>query len=98
MRGPAGIEVELADGEEGVAPGQACAFYDAGIGQARMLGGGFIRSATPRSEIEAVAALRLPPSQSSQAPLPTPPLQAEEAGAGAGRVGGEAREDRGGRG
>src|SRR5437899_3024590 len=26
MRGPAGVEVELADGEEGVAPGQACAF------------------------------------------------------------------------
>jgi tRNA-specific 2-thiouridylase len=45
MRGPAGFEVELAGGEEGVAPGQACALYDAGSGQARMLGGGFIRSA-----------------------------------------------------
>jgi len=47
-RGPAGFEVELAGGEEGVAPGQACALYDAGSGQARMLGGGFIRSAVPR--------------------------------------------------
>jgi tRNA-specific 2-thiouridylase len=56
VRGTSGIEVELAGGEEGVAPGQACAFYDAGAGQARMLGGGFIRLATPRSEIDAIAA------------------------------------------
>lgn len=40
-------EVELADGEEGVSPGQACVFYDAPAGQARVLGGGFI-SAAPR--------------------------------------------------
>jgi tRNA-specific 2-thiouridylase len=39
-------EVELVDGEEGVAPGQACVFYDAPKGQARVLGGGFIKSAT----------------------------------------------------
>ena len=39
-----GIEVELIDGEEGVAPGQACVFYDAADGDARVLGGGFIRS------------------------------------------------------
>jgi tRNA-specific 2-thiouridylase len=45
MRAQDGCEVELAGGEEGVAPGQACVFYDAGAGQARMLGGGFIRSA-----------------------------------------------------
>jgi tRNA-specific 2-thiouridylase len=38
-------EVELIDGEEGVAPGQACVFYDAAKGQARVLGGGFIQSA-----------------------------------------------------
>ena len=38
-------EVELIDGEDGVSPGQACVFYDAGAGQARVLGGGFIRSA-----------------------------------------------------
>ncbi len=38
-------EVELVDGEEGVSPGQACVFYDALDGQARVLGGGFITSA-----------------------------------------------------
>jgi tRNA-uridine 2-sulfurtransferase len=38
-------EVELADGEDGVSPGQACVFYDAPEGQARVLGGGFIKSA-----------------------------------------------------
>jgi len=58
MRGAAGIEVEFAGGEEGVAPGQACVLYDAGAGQARMLGGGFIRSALPRSGIDAMAATR----------------------------------------
>lgn len=41
-------EVELVDGEEGVSPGQACVFYDAPSGQARVLGGGFIKSAAPR--------------------------------------------------
>ena len=40
--GPAGIEVELIGGEDGVSPGQACAFYDAAEGQARVLGGGVI--------------------------------------------------------
>lgn len=39
------IMVELAEGEQGVAPGQACVLYDAGDGTARVLGGGFIRSA-----------------------------------------------------
>jgi tRNA-uridine 2-sulfurtransferase len=58
MRGPRGVEVELADGEEGVAPGQACAFYDAHVGQARMLGGGFIQSTASRSESGAIAAVR----------------------------------------
>ena len=43
--GNAGYEVELAGGEDGVSPGQACVFYDAGEGQARVLGGGFIASA-----------------------------------------------------
>jgi tRNA-specific 2-thiouridylase len=42
-----GIEVELVDSEEGVAPGQACVFYDAADGQARVLGGGFIKQAAP---------------------------------------------------
>jgi tRNA-specific 2-thiouridylase len=40
-----GYEVELAHGEDGVSPGQACVFYDAGEGQARVLGGGFIKHA-----------------------------------------------------
>ena len=35
-------------GEEGVSPGQACVFYDAASGQARVLGGGFIQSATAK--------------------------------------------------
>ncbi|MBR1218580.1 tRNA 2-thiouridine(34) synthase MnmA [Bradyrhizobium sp. U87765 SZCCT0131] len=41
-------EVELVDGEEGVSPGQACVFYDAPTGQARVLGGGFITHAMPQ--------------------------------------------------
>ncbi|HLZ02930.1 MAG TPA: tRNA 2-thiouridine(34) synthase MnmA [Bradyrhizobium sp.] len=47
LRGSDGrYEVELVAGEEGVSPGQACVFYDAAFGQARVLGGGFIQSAT----------------------------------------------------
>ena len=42
-----GIAIELAGGEEGVAPGQACVFYDAADGTARVLGGGFIRATEP---------------------------------------------------
>jgi tRNA-specific 2-thiouridylase len=49
-RGADGFELELAGGEEGVAPGQACVLYDAGGGQARMLGGGFIRAAASRGK------------------------------------------------
>jgi tRNA-uridine 2-sulfurtransferase len=45
--GRGGIAVELAGGEEGVAPGQACVFYDAADGEARVLGGGFIRATEP---------------------------------------------------
>jgi tRNA-uridine 2-sulfurtransferase len=45
-----GYEVELVAGEEGVSPGQACVFYDAPSGQARVLGGGFIKSATAKNE------------------------------------------------
>ena len=40
-----GLEIELVDGEDGVSPGQACVFYDSAEGQARVLGGGFIRAA-----------------------------------------------------
>ena len=43
LYGGADFEVELVAGEEGVAPGQACVFYDAAEGQARVLGGGFIK-------------------------------------------------------
>src|SRR3954452_7257180 len=56
----AGVEVELIGGEEGVAPGQACVFYDAAEGDARVLGGGFIRAtqtavAAPRENVAAHA-------------------------------------------
>ncbi len=54
--GADGIEVELADGEEGVAPGQACVFYESGEGQARVLGGGFIRSTVAREALTRPAA------------------------------------------
>jgi tRNA-specific 2-thiouridylase len=49
--GAAGYEVELVDGEHGVSPGQACVFYDAGEGQARVLGGGFIKSAVAAAHV-----------------------------------------------
>jgi tRNA-uridine 2-sulfurtransferase len=57
---PGGVEVELTGGEEGVAPGQACVFYDSADGEARVLGGGFIRGtqaavAAPRESIAAHA-------------------------------------------
>jgi tRNA-uridine 2-sulfurtransferase len=48
-------EVELVAGEEGVSPGQACVFYDAPSGQARVLGGGFIQSAAKRAAASAAA-------------------------------------------
>ncbi|MBV9982247.1 tRNA 2-thiouridine(34) synthase MnmA [Bradyrhizobium sp.] len=58
LRGADGhYEVELVAGEEGVSPGQACVFYDAPAGQARVLGGGFIQSAMARA---AAAADRRP--------------------------------------
>jgi tRNA-specific 2-thiouridylase len=44
-------EIELIDGEDGVSPGQACVFYDAGEGQARVLGGGFIKSAVAAADV-----------------------------------------------
>jgi tRNA-uridine 2-sulfurtransferase len=45
-----GVEVELVAGEDGVSPGQACVFYDAQAGQARVLGGGIIQSAVAASQ------------------------------------------------
>jgi tRNA-uridine 2-sulfurtransferase len=53
-----GCEVELIDGEHGVSPGQACVFYDAGEGQARVLGGGFIKRAAA-SDLRSADAPRL---------------------------------------
>jgi tRNA-specific 2-thiouridylase len=50
-----GIEVELIDGEDGVSPGQACAFYDAAVGQARVLGGGMIASTVAAAKIQSAA-------------------------------------------
>jgi tRNA-uridine 2-sulfurtransferase len=54
-----GIEVELIGGEDGVSPGQACAFYDAAEGQARVLGGGMIAGtiAAARAKVAADAAM-----------------------------------------
>lgn len=49
-------EVELVGGEDGVSPGQACVFYDAAEGQARVLGGGFIKSAAAKPAGDGVAA------------------------------------------
>jgi tRNA-specific 2-thiouridylase len=48
---PTGIYVDLAVGEAGVAPGQACALYSAPGDNARVYGGGFIE----RSEREPAA-------------------------------------------
>ena len=59
-RGAAGIEVDLVEGEEGVSPGQACVFYDGAQGQARVLGGGFIRSSIPATALPARAARAAP--------------------------------------
>ena len=55
-----GHEVELVAGEEGVSPGQACVFYDAPSGQARVLGGGFIQSATAKSSMDKSIAWQSP--------------------------------------
>jgi tRNA-uridine 2-sulfurtransferase len=57
------VFVELADGEEGVSPGQACVFYAAIGGGERLLGGGWIKSAG-----EAFTAKDAIPAQA--APLP----------------------------
>jgi tRNA-uridine 2-sulfurtransferase len=53
--GAGGVEVELIAGEDGVSPGQACVFYDAQAGQARVLGGGIIQSAVAPPASETIA-------------------------------------------
>ncbi len=60
LRGGDGhYDVELVAGEEGVSPGQACVFYDAPSGQARVQGGGFIQSAVARNAGVATASRSL---------------------------------------
>jgi tRNA-specific 2-thiouridylase len=54
------VQVEFVEGEDGVAPGQACAFYDASNGQSRVLGGGFIVSAQSTLEATDAGAGRVP--------------------------------------
>jgi tRNA-specific 2-thiouridylase len=49
------IEVELIGGEDGVSPGQACAFYDTAEGQARVLGGGMIASTVAAAKTPSAA-------------------------------------------
>ena len=57
LRGSNGqYDVELVAGEEGVSPGQACVFYDAPSGQARVLGGGFIKSAAAKNAVREASA------------------------------------------
>jgi tRNA-specific 2-thiouridylase len=50
------VAVELATGEAGVAPGQACVLYDGPAHEARILGGGFIARAERAAEAEAMLA------------------------------------------
>ena len=54
-----GAAVELPDGEEGVAPGQACVFYASAEAGARVLGGGFIRAARSQTLDAAVSPARM---------------------------------------
>jgi tRNA-specific 2-thiouridylase len=53
-----GVEVELEDGEEGVAPGQACVIYDGDGTEARLLGGGTIRSTLDNGDLLPAARMR----------------------------------------
>ncbi|MCW2315137.1 tRNA-specific 2-thiouridylase [Rhodoblastus acidophilus] len=52
------ILVEFIEGESGVAPGQACVFYENAGPRARVLGGGFIRTAETAQEEPAIARIR----------------------------------------
>jgi tRNA-specific 2-thiouridylase len=46
------VSVELIGSEDGVSPGQACVFYDAPEGQARVLGGGIIAGTVAARQAE----------------------------------------------
>ncbi|TIP58648.1 MAG: tRNA 2-thiouridine(34) synthase MnmA, partial [Mesorhizobium sp.] len=48
------ISVELADGESGIAPGQACVLYSDDGNEARVFGGGFIERSERGAEAEAM--------------------------------------------
>jgi len=48
-----GARVEIPDGEEGVAPGQACVFYEQD--GSRVLGGGWIAAAPRRDAFSGAA-------------------------------------------
>jgi tRNA-specific 2-thiouridylase len=58
--------VELVDGETGVAPGQACAFYLDDGDEARVLGGGFIDRSERGAEAEAMLSRLSRPARASQ--------------------------------
>ncbi len=51
--------VDFPEGEEGVAPGQACVFYDSADSRGRVLGGGVIHSTLPMRESRAKMAARV---------------------------------------
>lgn len=51
-----GVYVDLAEGEAGVAPGQACVFYGDGSADTRVLGGGFIARPVRAAEAETALA------------------------------------------
>ena len=52
FHGDSGIHIDLADGESGVASGQACVFYADDAPGARVLGGGWIERAERTGEAE----------------------------------------------
>jgi tRNA-specific 2-thiouridylase len=52
IHAPEGLCVELGDSDAGVAPGQACVFYESGGAGARILGGGWIARAERAAEAE----------------------------------------------
>lgn len=55
LRHKAGVtSVELADGESGIAPGQACVLYSDDGNEARVFGGGFIERSERGAEAEAM--------------------------------------------
>ncbi|MCD6071595.1 MAG: tRNA 2-thiouridine(34) synthase MnmA, partial [Microvirga sp.] len=54
--GAAGTTVEFAEGESGVAPGQACVLYENDGDNARVLGGGFIDRSERGKDAEAMLA------------------------------------------